>query len=301
VGEVLGSIRKINASVQQNTQTGYSRIPGRPSLEYQMGITSKSGVVYEGQVFDEPERVQEDLRLLMDSGVQLTRNVDIAGRFSRSQGKTTFRGALTENTSMTWPDLSMSWKGLETLGPLRGLFSSASATITYNKTSQESGRLGVVETKRENQNITPSIVFQFKNDIRSSVGLQYVKDMTDTKGAVNENTSFNLNADVKYTFPPGKALKIPLPFLRNKTFKSRLDTSLGGGYSKIGGRRSTGEAGRFVSLPGSSTIRVSPRVTYNFSSALNGSFFIDYSRSYSDASDQTTTVVRVGLTATFTF
>lgn len=298
---ILRSIRKINASAQQGRQTAYNRIPGPTSLAYQFGLTTESGLTYDGRSYDEPERIQEDLRILLDSGVQLTRNIDVAGRFSRSTGNTTFRGADSETQAMTWPDLSMSWKGLETFGPFRGLFSSANATITYNKTSQENGRLGVIETKRQSENITPSIVFQWKNDIRSSVGLQYAKDMTDTRGAVTENTNFNLNADVKYTFPPGKALKIPLPFLRNKTFKSRLDTSLSGGYSRTGGRRSAGEPGRFVTVPGTSSIRVSPRLTYNFSSALNGSFFIDYSRSYADASDQTTTIVRVGLTATFTF
>jgi hypothetical protein len=48
-------------------------------------------------------------------------------------------------------------------------------------------------------------------------------------------------------------------------------------------------------------IRFSPRVAYNFTQALNGAFFIDFSRSYAEQSDQTTTIVRIGLTATFTF
>jgi hypothetical protein len=294
VAEVLTSIRKINASIQKGNQTSYNRIPDRPSIAYQLGLTPGSGVSYGGQVFDEPEREQGDLKILMDSGLQLTRNIDVAGRFSRSTGATTFRGATTEVRSSTWPDLSLSWKGLEAFGPFRGIFTNASATITYNRTSQENSRAGAVETKREAQNLTPSVVFQWKNDIRSSVGVQYGKDMTDTRGAVNENSNLNVNMDVKYTFTPGKPIKIPLPFLRSKTLKSRLDTSLSGGYTRSGGRRSTGEPGRFVSLPGTSSIRVSPRVAYNFSSALNGSFFVDYSRSYSDATDQTVTVVPRG-------
>jgi hypothetical protein len=106
---------------------------------------------------------------------------------------------------------------------------------------------------------------------------------------------------MKYTFTPGNAVKLPLPFLRNKTLKSRLDTSINGNFSKTGGRRSAGAPGRFVSIPGTTSFGISPRVTYNFSRALNGSLFIDFTRTYNEASDQTTTIVRVGITATFTF
>lgn len=301
VADVFSSIRKINASIQQGAQTGYNRVPGAPSLAYQLGFTPNSGVSFGGQDYDQPENNREDLRLLLDSGVQLTRNIDIAGRFSRGMVTSTYRGAVSKTRSMAWPDLSVSWKGLETFGPFRDIFQTASATITYNKTMQETEKNSAVESKRESQNLTPSVVFQWKNDLRSTVGVQYTSDKTDTRGTTNENSTLNVNFDLKYTFTPGKALSLPLPFLRNKTLKSRLDTSLSARYNKTGGRRSSGEPGRFVSTPGTSLIGVSPRVTYNFSSALNGSFFIDFARSYSDATDQTTTMVKVGLTATFTF
>ena len=301
VADVLSSIRKINASFQQGQQNSYSRIPGAPSLAYQFGLTTGSGVVYQGTPYDEPERVSETLRMSMDSGVQVTRNIDVAGRFGRSTGMTTFRASQVQTRSTTWPDLSVSWKGLETFGPFRGLFNSASATMTYNKSKQETGRSGAVETIRQTTNLTPSVVFQWKNAIQSAVGVQYGKDLSDTRGSVTENSNLSVALDMKYTFTAGKALSVPLPFLKNRTLKSRLDTSVSAGYSKTGGRRSAGEPGRFVTVPGTTTIKLSPRVAYNFTTALNGSFFVDISRSHNDASDQTTTIVRVGLTATFAF
>jgi hypothetical protein len=202
---------------------------------------------------------------------------------------------------MQWPDLSLSWKELEKLGPFRGLFAAASATMSYNKSTNETGRDGAIQTTRVASNFTPSIVFQWKNDIRSTIGVQYQIDKTETRGAITENSNLAVNLDLKYTFTPGKALSIPLPFLRNKTLNSRLDTNVSAGFSKAGGRTSSGEAGRFVSVPGISLIRLSPRVAYNFTQALNGAFFIEYSRSYAEQTDQTTTIVRLGLTATFTF
>ncbi len=301
LADVLSGIRKINASLQQGKQSSYSRIPGSPSLAYQLGLTTGSGVVYRGVEYEDPERIQETQRISMDSGVQLTRNIDVAGRFGRSRGTTTFRESETQTSTATWPDLSVSWKGLEAFGPFRGLFNSASATMTYNKSTQETGKSGVVQTHRENTNLTPSLVFQWKNTMQSAVGVQYGKELNDTRGSVTENSNLSVSLDLKYSFTPGKALRVPLPFLKNRTLKSRLDTSLNTAYARTGGRRSADAPGRFVSVPGTTSIKFSPRVAYNFSTALNGSFFIDFSRTHSDASDQTTTIVRVGLTATFTF
>jgi hypothetical protein len=143
--------------------------------------------------------------------------------------------------------------------------------------------------------------FGWKNNIQSSLGVQYTNDLSDTRGSVNETTNLNVSVDMKYTFEPGKSVKIPLPFLRNKTLKSRLDTSIGAGYTRTGGKRSGEKPGFFIPLPGNSTFRLSPRLTYNFTRALNGSLFINYSRSHSDATNQTTTTVQVGITAVFTF
>jgi len=298
---VLGNIRKINASIQQKRSTSYPRIPERPSILYQLGLESATGVSTSDSTYDTPEQISQDLRVAMDSGVQLTRNIDVAARFARSTGSTEFRGSETESKRMQWPDLSLSWKELEKLGPFRGLFATASATMSYNKSKNQSGRDGAIQTTRVASNFTPSIVFQWKNDIRSTIGVQYQIDKTETRGAITENSNLAVNLDLKYTFTPGKALSIPLPFLRNKTLKSRLDTSVSAGFSKTGGRISSGEAGRFVSVPGISLIRFSPRVAYNFTQALNGAFFIDFSRTYAEQTDQTTTIVRIGLTATFTF
>jgi hypothetical protein len=263
-------------------------------------LSTGSGVVYEGDTYDAPERIRETKRISMDSGVQLTRNIDLAGRFGRTTGTTTFRASETNTSSTTWPDLSLSWKGLETFGPFRGLFNTASATMTYNKSTRETGKGDVVQTHGETTNLTPSVVFQWKNTVQSAIGVQYGKELSDTRGAVTEGTNLSVSLDMKYAFTPGKAFSLPLPFLKNRMLKSRLDTNLNASYAKSGGRSSAGE-GRFIPTPGTTTIKVSPRVAYNFTTALNGAFFIDYSRMHTDVSGQTTTTVRVGLTATFTF
>lgn len=73
------------------------------------------------------------------------------------------------------------------------------------------------------------------------------------------------------------------------------------GYTRSGGKRSSLGSNVPLKVPLRTTVRVSPRVTYNFTRALNGGLFVDFSRSYSAASNQTITTTRVGIDATFTF
>jgi hypothetical protein len=48
-------------------------------------------------------------------------------------------------------------------------------------------------------------------------------------------------------------------------------------------------------------LRAAPTLRYFFSRTINGSAFVDYSRSFTEQTDQTTTVVRVGVSAVITF
>jgi hypothetical protein len=301
LGRSVTRIRKINASIQHRAQNSYSRIPGRPSLAYQLGFTDAAGIVSDGERLDDPERRNESISLSMDSGTQITNNIDVAGRFSTSRTKNFFRDSDTRSKSRSWPDLNLNWKGLEKVGPFRGLFTATTATVGYKKTHRESGRGEVVDNIVETTRWLPTMVFQLKNGISSTLSMQYSKNTTESRGSLNETSNLGVSMDMKYTFQPGKGFKLPLPFLRNKKLKSRLNSSLNVGYTRTQGKRSVGGSAFFEPIPGTTSLRVSPRFTYSFSQALNGSFFVQYTRNYSEASNQTTTIVRVGITAVFTF
>jgi hypothetical protein len=49
------------------------------------------------------------------------------------------------------------------------------------------------------------------------------------------------------------------------------------------------------------TLKVAPSLTYNFSRALNGRFFAEYGRAFAQASNQTTTTLRIGISAVLSF
>ncbi len=302
LGGILSRIRKINVSVQQRASNNYSRIPARPSLKYQLGLTKDSGVRFRGTGYDEPEKYAKNLTINLDSGTQITENIDVAAKYSTTISSTVFRAKENESRTVNWPDLSFSWKGLETFGPLRNIVDMASANFSIRKSRQESGRKGKVDAKNENLTMNPSITAGWANGLNASIAVTLTKRTSDSHGSKNENSTLAVSLDLKKSFMGSKGFRLPIPFFSKRLkFKSRLDTSLNASYSRAGGKRYILGTERFEELPGTTSIKVSPRMTYNFSSSLNGSFFIDYGRSFSDATNQTTTTIRVGINTVLTF
>jgi hypothetical protein len=303
LGGILGRIRKIDASIQQRMRSTYSRIPGRPKLEYQLGLTKRSGVIHNGITYNQPQDYNRSIGFNLNSGVQITDNIDMAARYSRNFATRDFRNSEHQTRSGNWPDINVSWKGLEKFGLISSFVNSATANFSLRKNWTETGKKGTVDSHNENVTITPSLSASWKNGVNSTASVLITKQSTDSHGSKNENSQFSVTLDIKKSFTGGeRGFRVPLPFISKRIkFKSRLDSSLGITYSRRGGKRFLPGSDRFDELPKTTLLKVSPRLTYNFSSSLNGSFFADYSRGYSDASNQTTTTVRIGITTILTF
>jgi hypothetical protein len=301
VGGVLSRIRRISASYNQQYSSNYPRIATRPDFLYQFGMSEKSGVEVGGVPIDVPERVGVTNGLILDSGVQITKNIDLAARFNTTWTQNTFRASETRTAATNWPDLNVSWSGLEHYGPLRGVFSATSFTVGYRASTRKSGIGDRVDNVDKGRTISPALVFTWKNGLSTNVNVNLQKNTSEVRGSYNETTSMGINMEMKYAFAAGKALKIPLPFLRNKTLRSSLNTSMAVGYTRSGGKRSAFGGATLLEVPKRTTFRIAPRATYNFTSALNGGLFVDFQRSFSEATNQTVTTTRVGLDATFTF
>ena len=302
IATALGNIRRINASARQQFNSNYDRIEERPTLLYQFGITDDSGIVSGGELANEPLNKSNSLNISLDSGTQITENIDVAVRFSRNQNKAESRGSDSETVSYIWPDVNLSWKGIEKWPLFSRYAATASATVAYRETERTSTQAGRVNQTTEDRQFSPAMVFGWKNTLSTTISGQFNRNLSDVRGSLTETTNSTISLDMKYSFSAGKSFRLPIPGLRNKILKSKLDTSLNMAYSQRGGKRSSsGSLDFFEPIPGTNTFRIGPRLSYNFTRALNGSFFVDYSRTFSEATNQTTTIVRVGLNATFTF
>jgi hypothetical protein len=89
-------------------------------------------------------------------------------------------------------------------------------------------------------------------------------------------------------------------FGKKMSWNNNLETDFSIAYSRTGGDRSV-LGGVSEPIPKSTSMRLFPTVRYTFSKNINGSAFIDYGRQFTEATRQTTTTVRVGVTAVVTF
>jgi hypothetical protein len=303
LGRILTDLRVINVSLGQRTSNTYSRIPERPSVAYQVGLTSATGIETEAGPIDTPERLNESMNMSLESGVAITSNFDVRAIYSMSNSKTDFRASKTVTTNQTWPDVQVKWAGLERFGLFRSYLANVDANLNFKRTSQESGREGEEpDNTRTTLQLSPALVFGWKNGINSNLSVSYNKNTSDTRGSVSETTSLGVALDFRKQFAGGSGFRIPIPFITKRVqWKSQLDANLTIAYNRAGGKRYTEGSDFFEPIPRTTSFRVSPAASYNFTQALSGRMFVNVARSYREATDQTTTSVELGVSAIFTF
>ncbi len=298
-GRVITDLQPLNVSFSRRGQNNYTRIPDRPTLRYQFGLDRDSGV----PGFSRPERVSQVINMSADSGVRISSDLGIQGRYTRSVSDAEFRGNETRSDNVTWPDVQARMSGLERFGLFSRYFNSVQANVQYKKSHQESGQKGEPPTAvRDNFNFAPALVLTWKNDVASNISVSYQKSLSDTRGSKSETTNFRTTVDFRKQFRGGSGFRLPIPFLRKQVrWSGRLDANLALAYSRTGGRRFVTGTDFSEPIPRSTSLRISPTVTYSFTQALTGRAFIDYGRQFNEATNQTTTTIRVGVNAIFTF
>jgi cell surface protein SprA len=302
LGNALKEIRRIDINVRQMVNSGYSKVPDRPNLAYQLAFSTEAGVGPEGQPDLKPDKVTKNLNITLKSGAQISKNIDVTAQYLTTFTNAVTAASETEARTVNWPDVSVSWKGLEGLGIFKSIFRTGSANLNYKKSSNESGRKDNIDNKRSSLAITPSLVFTFKNDINTNLTTAYTKNDNDVRGNKTESNTISVNLNFKKELKGGSGFKLPIPFFRKEVkWKSRLTTGLGISYMRTGGKRYVVGSEFFTPIAMTSSFGVSPNMMYSFSQALNGRFFIDYGRSFTEQTGQTTTTVRVGVSAVFTF
>lgn len=301
-GGILKNVRRIDINIRHMVNSSYAKVYERPSLAYQMGVAMDGGKGEDGKPFGDPDSKKSNLNISLRSGAQITDNIDLQAQYMITLVGTMTNASETESRSVSWPDFGVSWKGLEQLGFFRSLFKNAQATFSYKKSWQESGRKDLIDNKRESLTISPSLVFVWKNDVSSNLNMSYTRSINDVRGNKSETNSSQVNLDFKKELKGGSGFKLPIPFFRREVkWKQRLNTGVGISYARTGGKRYTEGSDYYTPIAATSSFGISPQMTYDFSQTLNGRIFIDYGRSYTELTGQTTTTVRVGVSAVFKF
>jgi hypothetical protein len=304
VGRIFTRFQPISASIQHRLSSSYTRIADRPDLAYRLGATTASGVVVDGEEVDTPDNRREELSYNLNSSVRLMekangQTIDLQARYAQSTSDSDFRESQQRGSNNTWPDLQLKFDNLHEFGPLKPILAGGELTVDYRETHNESGLRGEPPTVvAETFTLTPSLAFTWKNELTSTLAISLSENSSDTRGARSVTDGLSVTLDLRRNFRAGGGFGF---FGKEINFKNSLETTLSMAYSKKGGERFTPGGNVPEPIPATTDIRVGPRVTYTFNTNINGSAFIDYTRSYAEALDQTISTVRLGVTAVINF
>ncbi len=295
IARIFVTVRPISANISHTMSSTYLRIPDRPDITYRLGMDSDAGI----DEVSKPDTKKQTLGFNLDSGVQLTRSLDLQGRYRRDTGDTDFRSTgQTRTLDVTWPDLQAKWDGLANFRPMRPILTSGTVNVNYKKTHHEDGPKDQPPVNQnETLTLSPALDMMWKNELQTTLSVAYTNNLNETRGSKAETNSRGITLDMKRNFRGGGGIGF---FGKKMNWDNDLEATFSIAYSKSGGER-TGVDGFSQPIPASTAWHVSPTARYVFSKNINGSAFIDYNRTYAESTGQTTTQVRLGVTAVVTF
>ncbi|HEX5133096.1 MAG TPA: cell surface protein SprA [Candidatus Krumholzibacteria bacterium] len=304
IGMIFLRFQPIGANIKHTVASGYSRIPDRPDMSYRLGFTPESGVVKDGKDLSTPDNLREELSYNLNSSVRLLekadgQTVDLQARFANSNSDNNFRESRNRTSNRTWPDLQLKFDNLHEFKPLEPILKDGEFTVDYRKTHTESGIFGEAPTtSAETFTLSPALQFLWNNELTSTLNLAMSENSNETRGSKTTTRSLAVNLDLRKNFKAGGGFGF---FGKQVKWTNELESTLAMSYMKSSGERMPLGSSVPEPTPGNSSIHVSPQVRYFFSRNINGSAFIDYNRSYAEALGQTTTTVRLGITALVNF
>lgn len=299
LGRILTSIRPIKANINRKFSSSYLRVPERPDWSYQLGLDTNTGILENGRSIGRPDSRSQALNYNLESGVQLRQDLDLQGRYSRGYTDTDFRENRSRSTNTSWPDLQARWGGLEKLGVLDQSIQQGELRFDWRETSVATGPKGQAPiTTAETLTITPALLLTWKNQLNSSLNVSYSTNSNDTQGSRSETSNFSVGMELKKTFRGGGGLKL---FGKGLDWSNEMEATLQMAYARTGGERFQPGSTLSEPIPKTTSLSIDPLVRYTFSKNINGSAFIGYGRTFTEQTNQTTTAVRLGVTAIINF
>jgi Motility related/secretion protein len=299
LGRLLANIRPIKANVQRRKASGYLRVPERPDWSYQLGLDNNTGILVDGKSIGPPETKTFNLTYTLESGVQLRKSFDVQARYSQTTNDAAFRTNESRSNSTTWPDIQARWDGLQNLRVLGNSISQGELRCDWRETKVETGPKNQEPvTTTESFTLTPALVMLWKNQLNSSLNVSYTENTSDTRGSKSVTNNVSVGMELKKNFRGGGGIKF---FGKGIDWTNELEATLVMAYGQSGGERFQPGSTLSEPIPSRTSLSVDPLVRYTFSKNINGSAFIGYSRTHLETTGQTTTTMRLGVTAVINF
>ncbi|MFO7915595.1 MAG: cell surface protein SprA [Candidatus Krumholzibacteriales bacterium] len=285
----LSRIHPVKTGLDLRNNSSYDYLYDRASLGYRLGFQEESGAVgRSGKKQKVPVVAGQTLELNMSTKLDLTEDIKInlGGRYTRTIRKS--NGGEDESENIIWPDMSLSWAGLGTVGFLGNYIKTSSFNLNYERRQS----IRQFNTRTENR-VSPDWTQTWVNGLISTLSLTYKQEDKDLRGQLMWEKLYQANLNLRYDISGKKGIGLPIPFLGDKkiSFKSNLTSSLSISYAR----------NDYHDRPPSSSIAVTPQFTYGFSKNIRGNLLLKYARRSGGIRGLINQEIQVSASATFKF
>ncbi len=309
---VLGFLRAMDAIDVQygiSRSSRYNRITEAelPGWAYRLGIDSGVGA----------DEWADERNLSLGSGVRLSSDIRISGDYKRTEAGKWSR-TRDQETGEFYPAVhteqmnestkgSVSWSGVEKVGPLSSMFRNVRVRSGIEYRKAYSGPYANPNSRTRGLSMSPivSLDTTFKNGVTTSFTWDRKRNTTFNltgTGSVTQDLTGSMSLSMNYRFSAPQGLKLPF-FGQKLRFQSNLDTSLTVRMSTKETKTAATEQGLVVAEPTAATrdVSVTADATYSFSRSVSGGLQLSFAQSKDEKRDQTRRTIGVHLTAEFKF
>lgn len=279
--KLTGWVDPVKYSYNESYNNAVSGLLSRPSLGYRFGLNDDPDV--ERTQDNRPQVSAEGNGYELGSGFNLFGGLDTQVKFRESVTRDLIKqGKRYENTSTSWPDLTLRISRFKNLpliqGPVNKFIDVFAPRTGYSRQVKESRDIdvGFISSKSISIRYNPLISINFKLFRSLSMSASYslsednrknYNTVTQTLQTETNSTQsgFSLSSNYSFSSPYG----ISIPFFGKLKFKSTVDLRLQVKMNKSITETST-NGGAFVTSADKSDFSVSPVIAYTFSRQIKG-------------------------------
>ncbi len=288
----ISKLKNIVVSFDNNYSTDYSDLNNRPEFMYQLGVPD---VVAR----DSLNSIKNKNTISVNTGIELTRNIDISTGYSYSF-ETTEANSSSQRESVTFPDISVNVSEFQKWIGIERVLTSSRLSSSYSYSVKKSGDFDWDEpnTVTKELSLSPLINWNgnwLKNvNTTASYGFTNSKTTTD-RGAyksLSERNSNVINGSISYSFTAARGLKLPFMNKRMR-LKNELTSSMNFSYN-IDKEENKGNENTVVVMD-KTKFTLTPTVSYNFSKNIKGGFDLQYSNEKNHKSEESIRIFSTAL------
>jgi len=307
-GGLSGAIVKVvrltrtNGSFSAGEQSTYSRVRGKPTIAYQLGLSMDPGVV---QLSNGRESRSKNQGYGVDMDFKFLKTVSVSTTCKQSKSQSMSSATHTEKGEARWPEMDVRWGDLAKRFRLKRFIQTAKANTRYARKEKSSRQEGELRKREVNAQWSPLVDLNmgFNNGVAVVFRLDYSSSRTeDLSGWHRESSRTNtrISLSAKKNFKITREVTVPLTGNKQR-ITSRLD--LGLSLKLDQNRSATQEEGREAQVTAdTSRLDFSVDGSYQFTRNVTGRVAISFGENADNKNTtKTARYVAMNISAGFTF